>query len=335
MVRLPTIVNISSTHSVVKHIAKLNNLAKYRNSQRSLLLFGENVVREALFDDTLVKKTLILPSGPGCSGMDPLLIPPDSARRKYSQIALPPTYSIPAKTLSSVLCLSSPTTHPVLEITFPATWNTPPSLSIKRPPRLLILDSIRDPGNIGTLIRSCTAFDWDGICVIGNCVDMGNGKVIRSSKGSAVKTHWWKGDNQTNRTHSQQVKLNGLLDYLESIEERLSIHTTNGFSNRFTILLADPPRPVSSTHAHRSVHPLGFHIYSPSQHALTTDFSKTPLALVLTSEMGPNTDTCHSLLKTDFIRQRLNRIVIPMNSNKIESLNVGVAGSLLLWGLRR
>ncbi len=49
--------------------------------------------------------------------------------------------------------------------------------------RLLILDDIQDPGNLGTIIRSAVAFNIDTIVLSTGCVDLYNPKVVRSTKG--------------------------------------------------------------------------------------------------------------------------------------------------------
>lgn len=53
--------------------------------------------------------------------------------------------------------------------------------------RLLLLDGISDPGNLGTIIRSAAAFGFEGILFINNCVDAYNPKVIRSAAGNFFK----------------------------------------------------------------------------------------------------------------------------------------------------
>ena len=49
--------------------------------------------------------------------------------------------------------------------------------------KILILDDIQDPGNLGTIIRSCVAFNIDTIILSDNSVDLYNSKVIRASQG--------------------------------------------------------------------------------------------------------------------------------------------------------
>lgn len=49
--------------------------------------------------------------------------------------------------------------------------------------RILILDEIQDPGNMGTIIRSAVAFNIDTIVIGDGCVDVYSPKVIRATQG--------------------------------------------------------------------------------------------------------------------------------------------------------
>lgn len=49
--------------------------------------------------------------------------------------------------------------------------------------KLLLLDRIQDPGNLGTIIRSSKAFGIDTVILGEGCVDLYNDKVIRSTQG--------------------------------------------------------------------------------------------------------------------------------------------------------
>ncbi len=53
--------------------------------------------------------------------------------------------------------------------------------------RLIYLDNIRDPGNMGTILRSALALGYDGVILSPNCVSIYNSKVISSSKGAIYK----------------------------------------------------------------------------------------------------------------------------------------------------
>ena len=49
--------------------------------------------------------------------------------------------------------------------------------------KILLLDNVQDPGNLGTIIRSAAAFDIDSIVLSSDTVDMYNPKVVRSTQG--------------------------------------------------------------------------------------------------------------------------------------------------------
>ncbi|MDE6733447.1 MAG: RNA methyltransferase [Oscillospiraceae bacterium] len=53
--------------------------------------------------------------------------------------------------------------------------------------RLVILDGVQDPGNIGTIIRTAEAFGLDGIVYVGGCADRFSPKTLRASMGSAFR----------------------------------------------------------------------------------------------------------------------------------------------------
>ena len=54
--------------------------------------------------------------------------------------------------------------------------------------RFLALDSLRDPGNMGTILRTADAFRLDGVILLGDCVDAYSPKVVRSAMGSLFST---------------------------------------------------------------------------------------------------------------------------------------------------
>lgn len=63
---------------------------------------------------------------------------------------------------------------------FPLPANVLPA----NPQRLLILDSIRDPGNLGTILRAAAAAGTDAVLLSPTCVDLYNPKVLRSGMGA-------------------------------------------------------------------------------------------------------------------------------------------------------
>lgn len=49
--------------------------------------------------------------------------------------------------------------------------------------RCIALDSVRDPGNVGTVLRSALAFGFDTV-IVGSCADIYNTKTVRASMGA-------------------------------------------------------------------------------------------------------------------------------------------------------
>ena len=77
--------------------------------------------------------------------------------------------------------------------------------------RILILDGVQDPGNMGALMRSACAFGFNTIVIGEGSCDIYNDKVIRSSQGAIFKLSF---------IHTN------LLDFIPTLEE-YSIYGTN------------------------------------------------------------------------------------------------------------
>lgn len=53
--------------------------------------------------------------------------------------------------------------------------------------RFIALEDLRDPGNVGTVIRTADALGIDGVIFVGNCADCFAPKVVRSTMGSIFR----------------------------------------------------------------------------------------------------------------------------------------------------
>ena len=49
--------------------------------------------------------------------------------------------------------------------------------------KVLLLENIKDAGNLGTIMRACKAFDIESIIMLGDTIDLYNPKVVRASVG--------------------------------------------------------------------------------------------------------------------------------------------------------
>ncbi|MBN2036046.1 MAG: RNA methyltransferase [Chitinispirillaceae bacterium] len=64
------------------------------------------------------------------------------------------------------------------------------SYSFDLPPhpgkRVLLLEEVQDPGNVGTLIRTAAALGYDGMVLSGECADPFSPKAVQASAGSVM-----------------------------------------------------------------------------------------------------------------------------------------------------
>ena len=51
----------------------------------------------------------------------------------------------------------------------------------------ILLDSVQDPGNVGTVIRTADALGIDGVILTGGCADVYNPKTIRATMGAVFR----------------------------------------------------------------------------------------------------------------------------------------------------
>lgn len=147
----------------IKQLAKLKT-KKYRNKQNLFLVEGAHLVKEA-YESGYLKELLLL-------------------ENKTFNLDVEINY-ITENVLNTLTEVESPVG--IIGIC------TPKPMTLKGN-KLLILDSIQDPGNLGTIIRSSVAFNIDTIIINDKCADPYSDKVIRSSQGMIFKTNIIKKD---------------------------------------------------------------------------------------------------------------------------------------------
>ena len=55
---------------------------------------------------------------------------------------------------------------------------------VKTRNRVVLLDGVQDPGNLGTIVRTAVSFGYDQVILSKECVDLYNEKVVRSTQGA-------------------------------------------------------------------------------------------------------------------------------------------------------
>ena len=77
---------------------------------------------------------------------------------------------------------------------------------------VIVLDNLQDPGNLGTIIRSAVAFNFETIIMSDTCVDLYNPKVIRASEGMIFNIN---------------IKRCNLKEFLPTLKEKYKLVTTS------------------------------------------------------------------------------------------------------------
>ena len=147
------------TKNQIKFLKGLS-LKKNRIKSKKIIVEGEKIIREFIDSDYKLDKVY---------STDPL---------KFHNY---PNQKLSEKNLESISNLKSPNGDL-------AVFNLIDK-SIKNERLYIVLDGINDPGNLGTIIRTCDWFGIDQIICSNNSVDCFNPKVIQSSMGSLSRVN--------------------------------------------------------------------------------------------------------------------------------------------------
>lgn len=229
----------SKDNAKIKELAKLKT-SKYRSETKTFLVEGKHLVSEAKASGLLIE-AFSLDDIPG-----------------YTQVS------------ADVMKKLSSTDTLVSEVALCKMKEELPLDS-----KILILDKIQDPGNLGTLLRSAKAFSFNTVVLGEGTVDLYNEKVIRSSQGAVFKLNIIKKD---------------LVEFIPTLN-KYKVYGTN-VRNGIDI------KEVKD---------------------------KDNIALILGNEGNGISNEVNDLVKYN--------IYIKMDN--MESLNVGVAGSILMYEFSR
>lgn len=166
--------------------------------------------------------------------------------------------------------------------------------------RLILLERIADPGNLGTIIRTVEALGFDGLIFLGEHVSPYNAKTLRASMGSALFLKLYEADHLAEvKKHLQKTRLytadmSGipLLDLLtcpQSTEQKSSLR------------YGEKDFPVSG----RSLNPCGFALLLGNEAHGVSEEAKALCDCLISVEM----------------------------QGEAESLNLAAAAAILSWGL--
>lgn len=142
----------SKDNNKIKEIRKLYD-KKYSMSKNLFVIEGENLVEEALKNNKLVELYAL-----------------DGTNVKYNF----EYNTVSEEVMKSISSLKS--TPRLIGVSKYITKNEIGN-------RIVILDDVQDPGNVGTIIRNCAAFNIDTLIVSKNTANVYSDKVLRSTGG--------------------------------------------------------------------------------------------------------------------------------------------------------
>ena len=143
----------STQNNKIKELKKLN-IKKYRDIENKFLIEGEHLVTEA-FKNNILEEVIIL-EGNNFEFNILTSYVSLNVMKFISELDNPPKIIGVCKKIDNINMVGN---------------------------KILMLDNVQDPGNLGTIIRSAVAFNIDMLVLSEDTVDLYNSKVIRASQG--------------------------------------------------------------------------------------------------------------------------------------------------------
>lgn len=153
----------SRKNRIITHFRSIAADRAYRNERGEYICDGEKTLREALEYGAQVRCVLWKGTAGGVElpeSVQQFIAPPDLFE-----------YASPLKSSAG-----------------PAFTVKMPDMSAEdRLDRVIVLENLQDPGNVGTVIRTANAFGIDAVILVGSCADLYNPKTVRASMGAIFR----------------------------------------------------------------------------------------------------------------------------------------------------
>lgn len=190
---------VSSENKFIKNIRKLRN-KKYRTQQKQYVIESRKMILEAIKSS---------------ASIDYILLSED-IDESFEDFDVKYVSSSIFKELSSLT-----TSDGYMAVINQKVYESSPS------DRVILLDRIQDPGNLGTIIRSAEAFGFESIYLY-QSVDAYNDKTLRASMGSIFRTNILNIDKtqieELKKSHSFYIADMDGVDYrIEEYPEKLAL----------------------------------------------------------------------------------------------------------------
>ena len=89
--------------------------------------------------------------------------------------------------------------------------------------KLVYLDGVQDPGNVGTIIRTALAFSYDAVVLSKDSASLTNSKVIQSTKGALFSIPL------TNKVTLEELKEKGYVIIVTALEDAINYQKSPNF----------------------------------------------------------------------------------------------------------
>lgn len=159
----------------LKRLRRLVRQSKVRSDERAFVVDGPTLVVEALASPCPVEGIYL----GAVHGLELLTSALDEAGMALGST---PVHTVDDETLTSILDPTNP--RPVAAVVESPSFAL---TDIRTDLPLLVAVELRDPGNLGTIIRTAEAAGFGGVVIAGTSVDHLNPKVVRSSAGSLFR----------------------------------------------------------------------------------------------------------------------------------------------------
>lgn len=248
----------SRKNPLILHIKKLGTDRKYRYECGEFLCDGIKLLKEAVMHGAKITSVLY---ADGFNGIEANDIPDEAKIIK-----------VPQDMISYVSPLKNP--QPVL---FTCKMNQEPLRAEDIAAPSVILETVQDPGNIGTILRSANAFGIDSVIFLGDCADPYGPKTVRAGMGAVFRQKFLECD------FSDVVKIK---------ESGIKI---------LGAALTESAKTIDNTCLENTIVAIG------------------------SEGMG---------LSDKMLKMCDGQVIIPMDP-ECESLNAGIAASIIMWEMRK
>lgn len=164
----------SKDNSLIKHITKLNKNSKYRKKSGEFTAEGIRICVDAVKSDVKIS-ALIINENVIDKYLEEITLLKENAEKTYCLSDALFKDITDTKTPQGIICVLKTLDKPILFD------------KIKDSVKLLALENIQDPSNLGTVLRTAEALGIDGVVLSGDCCDIYSPKVVRGSMGAVFR----------------------------------------------------------------------------------------------------------------------------------------------------